>query len=887
MSWRRFFHRAGRDAESARDIQFYLDTETDDNILRGMTPEGARDAARRKFGNCALMREEIYRMNSIDLLETFWRDVTGAWRTIRKHPAFALTAVFTLALGIGANTAIFTVIRTLLLKPLEYSDPDQLLRLSMDVPERNIEDSPVSLVRVQEMKAAARSFSAVGAYLHSPENVILSGGEPEALKAARVSANFLEVLRVQPVLGRSFMPEEDVPGGPAVAMISEALWMRRFSGDPALGGRTVVIDTAPHTIVGVLPAEFDFPFPGVDVWVPRPSEWSRLSPRYPRDKITIIIGIGRLKPDVTLEMARAELDVLNSQYVSAHPEANDVKPGVKLRVTRMGDSLVANVRPMLWILFGAVGLVLLIACANVASLLLARASSRSREFAVRSALGAGRARLMGQLLAESLLLSAVGGAVGVLVAWWSLRAITRSTALSLPRSGEIHLDATVLFFTAAISVATGVLFGLVPSLRASRPDLINELRERGATGSSTSHGGVRLHARGILVTGQIALSVVLIIGASLLMRSFARLLSVDRGFRSEQVLTAKIALPPVRYDTDRKRAEFFNQLVSRLEPAPGVVNAAALLSIPFTPLIRTNIKVEGRPPASEAEVEHAQLQSITPGYFRTFGVALRRGREFSARDNAAGAPPVAIINERFARRHWPAYPAGPDPIGQRLWEGADKAAGWMEIVGIVADVHERGLAIDAEPEFYVPCMVHPPQTGFIALRSSGDPRGLAKLVRTEVLAIDADQPASDIRTMDEVIDSSLGQRRVTMLLLVSFAGVALVLAVIGIYGVIAYSVAQRTQEVGIRRALGAQQGDILRLVLREGLGMSLAGVILGVLAALGVTRVMERLLFRVSTTDPLTFTGISVLFVMVALAACLVPAWRASRIDPMKALRIG
>jgi putative ABC transport system permease protein len=828
-------------------------------------------------------------MNSIGFLETIWRDVLYALRTMRKNSAFALTAVFTLALGIGGDTALFTVIRTVLLKPLEYRDPDRLVRISVNVPLPQQQELSLSLQRFEEMRKAARSFSELGA-VGRPENMALSGsGDPEALKVARVSANFLSVLGVEPILGRSFLPEEDTRGGRPVAILSAGLWKRRFGADPLVAGKTATLDAMPYTIIGVLPAGFAFPFAGPDVWVTRPSEWSALPSRY-WSNVAILTGFARLKPQVSLEQARAELNVLHRQYNAAHPGRGASDPGASMRVVWLRDQVVANVRPMLWMLFGAVGFVLLIACANVASLLLARATTRSREFAVRAALGAARGRLIRQLLAESLVLATLGGALGVLLAQWGLRAITRVSALPLPRAGEIRLDGMVLGFTVALSIATGVLFGLFPTLAMSRPDLAGVLRESGAAagrGLSSRRSLFGINARGLLVVAQVALSIVLLIGAALLMQSFARLHSVDPGFQPANLLTMKIALPIARYDTDQKRAAFFEELVRRVEVTPGVRAVTVALRLPTTTRIGTDIHIAGRPDQDAEPQIVPNLQSITPGYLRTLGIALRRGRAFTARDNTPGSLPVVMINEGLARRFWPDYPRGQDPVGQHISTGFDKAIGWMEIVGIMADVNDHGLAFDAESAVYLPTALHPPQVAYLAARTEGDPRRFVHTIRSQVLAIDADQPVSEVRTMDEVIDASIGQRRLTMLLLGVFAGVALLLAMVGIYGVIAYSVAQRTQEVGIRRALGAQPGDILRLVLRQALGLALAGVAIGIGGALAVTRVMKGLLFQVSATDPATYIGIGLLFIVVASAASYIPARRATRIDPMAALRVG
>jgi putative ABC transport system permease protein len=830
-------------------------------------------------------------MTPVAFLESTWQDIPYALRTLRKNPAFILTAVLTLALGIGGNTAIFTVIRAVLLKPLEFRDPDRLVYFSIDNARRNVRNASFSLTQFTEMQSTAKSFSGLGAY-GRPDNVTLSGiGEPETLKAARVSANFLDVLGVSPIVGRSFLPEEDQRGGRPVAMISSGLWKRRFAADPNIAGKPATLDTSSCTILGVLPEGFEFPYAGVDVWFPRPSEWSLLPARY--WGLPILTGFARLKPQMTLEQARSEMDVLNRQYARAHP--SPLVDGTTMHMEWLKDRLVANVRSMLWLLFGAVGMVLLIACANVAALLLARATSRSREFAVRAAIGAARGRLIRQLLAESMVLATAGGLLGVLLARWALTAMTHIdsrwlvsgvNALYLPGARDLKLDGAVLGFTVLLSMATGVLFGLFPSLQVSRPDLADVLRQSGATASG-SHGP--LNVRGLLVMGQIALSIVLLIGAALLMESFARLHSVDPGFQPANLLTMKIALPPARYDTDQKKTAFFDQLLPRVQAAPGVRSAAMVMTLPTTTWIRTNITgVEGQPdPDPDDPASFGVIQSVTPGYFQTMGIALIRGREFTDRDNAHAAPAAIIVNESLARHLWPEYPGGINPIGRHVKEAYDKGGGWMEVVGIAADIHEGGLAENAVSEFYVPCVVHPPQTAYLAVRTQGDPGAFAAGIRSQVEAVDPDQAVSDVKTMDAVFEATMGQRRLTMVLLGLFAAAALLLAVIGIYGVIAYSVAQRTQEVGIRRALGAQQSDILGLMLRQGLGLALSGVAIGLVGAFALTRVMARLLFQISPTDPVTFLGIAILFIAAALLASLIPARRAARIDPMAALRVG
>jgi putative ABC transport system permease protein len=818
-------------------------------------------------------------MKWIGIWELTLQNLRYGVRTMSRNSGFTLTAVLTLALGIGGNTAIFTVIRGVLLKPLPYRDPDQLVRLSTDDARLNVKDVGFNQIHYDELKSAAQSFSGIGAFFIAREDMTLSGtGEPESIKVARVSASFLRVLGIEPIMGRSFLTEEDAPGGLAVAMISAELWQRHFGADPLIVGKTVTLNSAPSTIVGVLPGGFAFPMAGVDAWVTKPSEYSGVPPQTWRSN-GYLVGLARLKPGVTLEQARAEMGVLSRQYGFAHP--NESRSTMRIALLR--DQLVANVRPMLWMLFGAVGFVLLIACANVVNLLLARATSRSREFAVRAALGAPRGRLIGQLLTESLLLACCGGTIGIALAHWCLVLLLRTDALNLPRAGETRLDPLVLGFTVGLSIAAGVLFGLFPSLNASRPDVADALRASGeASGSRTQKGTRVISVRGLLVVVQIALSVVLLIGASLLLESFGRLTGVDPGFRPANLLTMQIALPMSRYDWRKQRA-FFEELVERVQSVPGVSGVTVTRTLPMTARIATPVAVAELPAVDLKDRPPAQMQTITPGYFQTLGIALRRGRAFNDTDKPDSGGTPLIINESLARLFWPAYPRGQDPVGQHILIGNGKSG--CEIVGVVADVHERGLDASAMPELYLPLADNPVQTAALVVRTKGDPHRFVNSVRAQVLAIDRDQAVSNVKTMDEMIESSVGQRRLTLVLLGSFAGTAFLLAIIGIYGVVSYSVAQRTKEMGIRRALGAQRGDILRLILGQGLGLALGGVAIGVAGAFALTRVMTTLLFHVDATDPATFVSIPLVFVAVALVASYIPARRATRIEPLIALR--
>jgi putative ABC transport system permease protein len=802
------------------------------------------------------------------------QDLRYALRQLQKNPGFTAVALLTLTLGIGANTAMFSVIHAVLLKPLAYSDPDRLVLVA---------DGATS-IRFDEMKVASRSYAEMGAYSVGPENLALSGtADPEVLKGARVSANFLSVLGVSPMRGRSFLPDEDKTGAPAVAMISAELWQRRFGADASILGKTITLAAQPYTIVGVLPSSFQFPFSGVDVWLTKPSEWSVIAPEG-RPLSPILAVFGRLKPNVDFHQATAELLVLNSQYGAAHPGMLDSKPDSPESVQPFKEQLVSDIRPELWMLFGAVGFVLLIVCANLASLQLARASARAREFAVRAAIGAGRGRIIGQLLVETLLLSFLGGALGLGFAAFSLRAIRSMTFVDLPRAGEIQMDGTVLAFAVGLSILTGVLFGLVPSLVASRGDLAAVLR---GSGEAPSSGGarplLRFGPRGLLVAVQVALSIVLLIGATLLIKSLARVYRVDPGFQTSNLLTMNIALPPTRYDTDEKKAAFYKELVERTEALPGVRSAAVTLTLPMADTwMGAPLQLAGTAPVELNQRSIGIIQDVTPDFFRTLGIAPKRGREFTAQDSKNSVP-VVIVNENLARLFWPQYPAGPDPIGRHILVGSDSRP--VEIVGIVANVRHSGRDDDPKPEVYLPCAQKPPGTAMLAVRTNGKPLALAREVRDQVLAIDRDQPVSEVSTMDQVVEASEGQLRLMMVLLGAFAAVAALLAIVGLYGVISYSVVRRTREIGIRQALGAQRNDILSSVIRQVVSLALAGVLLGLCGAFALTRILRDLLFQVSATDPVTFVGISILFVLVGVAAGYVPARRAAQVDPMVALR--
>ena len=827
-------------------------------------------------------------MNGLGFLSALRQDLRFAVRMIAKRPGFSAAIVLTVALGIGANTALFSVIQAVLLRPLGYTDSQKLVILTRGA----------TPIHVDEFRASARSYAETGVFAVGAEQMALTGGpngkgqEPEVVSAARVSGNFLNILGVAPVIGRSFLPSEDHTGSPDVAMISTRLWRRHFGGNPAILGQTATLAGTPYTIIGVLPPRFTFPFADADtdtdVWITRPVEWS-LMPLKSRPLSPYLRIFGRLKPGADIQGANAELTVLNRQYATAHPAMLDAKPDRAddpTRIRSLQDSIVADVRLPLLLLSGGVGLLLFIVCANVASLLLARAATRAREFAVRAALGAGRNRLLRQLLTESTLLSMLGGVLGVLLAWAAMRNIRTATTLDLPRSSEIHLDLGVLSFALALSVCTGILFGLAPALSAFRRDLVAVLQGNRAT--TRGRFRRRLAAqfnvgpRGLLVAGQVALSLVLLVSAGLLLQSLAHLYQVDPGFRANNVLTMSVSLSPAQYDTDTKRASFYQQLVERVEALPGVDDASVTLTLPTTGWAGAPIRIAGRPELLLNQRPIAILQQISPDYFRALQIPLMRGRAFSKGDNAT-APGVVIINETLARRFWTQYPRGENPLGQRLLVGSSKQP--LEIVGVAADVHQEGRDTEPTPGFYLPNAQQPPQAAILILRTKGDPASFAAPVRKQVLALDHNQPISDVKTLSAVLDASETQRRLMFSLLGAFSLVATLLAVLGLYSVISYSVVERTREIAIRQALGAQRSSILALVLRQGLGLALGGVIFGIAGAAGLTRLLSSMLFGIKAIDPVTFVLAATLFLIVALAASYIPARRAAAVEPMAALR--
>ena len=798
-----------------------------------------------------------------------------ALRMMARSPAFTAVAVLTLALGIGANTAIFSVVNALLLRSLPLAEPDRLVQVSVMNQARIQQAVPFSLAAYETLRDRNASFSGVAAYCG--DTFTLTGGDrPEQLAAARVSPNFFDVLGVVPMIGRSFQTAEGETGGRLVAIISNALWHRRFASDAAIPGKPLTLGQDVYTIIGVMPPEFPFPLPGLDVWVTRVMNISIFGPEQIRFGAGYLLALGRLKPSVDMAQGEAELRVLRGQYQREHPGAPDAGVGSQFSLVPLQESLVTGIRPTLLILTGAVAFVLLIACANVASLMLARATGRSKEIAMRAALGASRFQLIRHLLVESLLLAAAGAALGILFARWGVQALAQSDSVrTVPGFQAIRLDLPVLAFTVALSLATGVVFGLMPALQVSRPNLNAILRD---SGWGTTGGAGRQHTRSLLVAGQIALSIVLLIGAGLLIESFRQLQNVSPGFDPHHALMARVALPPAKYPDTVRRTQFLREVVERLETPPGATSASAELSIPLGLAVLSPILAEGQPTVPPGQRPLAVWNSITPGFFKTLGVPLLRGRDFTWADDER-ATRVLIVSESLARRFWP----NQNPLGKHCTFTRLQAA--FEIVGVAGDTKVRGLDADpgmtiytSYPQWTWPAMV-------FSIRTAGDPRTLAGSLRAAVAAVDKDQPVTALQTLEEAVDLTLQERRRTLYLISGFAAVALLLAVIGLYGVMAYSVAQRTTEIGIRQAIGAQRADILRMVMGQGMRLSLAGIVVGTAAAAGLTRFIAKLLFHVTATDPATYAGIALLFLTVALAATYIPAWRATRVDPLEALR--
>jgi putative ABC transport system permease protein len=811
-------------------------------------------------------------------VETILQDARYALRLIIKNPGVSVIAVLALALGIGATSAIFSVVNAVLLRPLPYKSPDQLMAVWEQSLQRDVPELPISYANYRDWVEQNQVFDQLAIFSFTGFN-LAGAGEPERVIGVRASANLFPLLQEQPIIGRAFTEDEDRTGGAPVVVLSHALWQRRFSSDPQIVGKTVTLNNQGYTVVGVMRAGFEFPAglsfrnrvisDRIEFWTPiAPIAGSQNRGAHSH------LAIGRLKTGVSLEQARTEMSAIQARLEQQYPEANS---GISIRLLPLHEQITGNTRPALLILLGAVGLVLLIACANVANLLLARATARQKEIAIRTAMGASRWRIVRQLLTESVILSITGGAMGLLLALWGTSLLFSISPNTIPRSTEVGIDSIVLLFTLAVSILTGLLFGLAPALQTSRLDL-NETLKEGARGTS---GGVgRNRVRSALVAAEVALSLVLLVGAGLLIKSFIRLQQSGLGFSTENLLTMRVSLPPVKYADEQKQAAFFKESLERFQNLPGVQTASAITTLPLTAnYSATDFLIEGQPVPPPGEEIISAIAIIGPNYFRAMEVPLIAGRDFTEYDNRE-APGVAIVSEGFAE----SFLGGEDPVGKRIAFGGDNPE-WLSVVGVVRDVKHFGLDVAARPVVYTPFMQQSNPQMSLVLRTATDPASFAALVRREIQAVDKDQPISDVRTMEQLLSDSVSGRRFSTLLLGLFASVALTLAAVGIYGVMSYSVTQRKHEIGIRMALGASSQDVLRLIVGQGMTVALAGVAVGLAASFALTRLMESLLFGVSATDPVTFIVIPLILAGVALGACFVPARKAARVDPMIALR--
>jgi putative ABC transport system permease protein len=866
------------DDEWEAERQFRIESQTQANIRRGMSPEAARAQAEREFGvapsaaSRAAVSGEGPGGGIGDWLDGLWRDVRYAFRSLRRSPGFVAVAVFCLALGIGANAAIFSVINAVLLRPLPFREPEQLVRL-LEATRDGFEGS-VSVPNFRDWKAQSRSFERMTMYGVTSRNLQGAGGDPERIRAIEATADLFPLLGVVPMLGRTFGEGEDTPGRGAVAVVSEGMWRRRFGGEPAVVGQTIDLDGTPYTIIGVMPARFDFPAGGrlADVWLPLvPTERQERARGSHNHSV-----VGRLRDGVTLEQAAEEMRRIAAAIERDHPQTQTNRT---VKLYPLHEAVVGHVRPALKVLFGAVGMVLLIACANVANLLLARAATRRHEVAVRLALGAGRARLVRQLLVESIVLALVGASFGMLLAWWGLEALRPLAERALPLSGEIPLDRRVFGFLLAVATLSGIVFGLLPALATAGGDVREHLAESGS--KSTSTGGQQ-RTRSLLVVAEVALSLVLLVGAGLLLRGFVLLQRTAPGLDPENVLTAHVAIPAGRYpDEAAARDRLVRPLLDNVRAIPGVRSAAGVSMLPIqSAWTNWSYAVVGKPAPPPGKGPIAEIRVATPGFFQALGIPMRAGRDFTEQDGDT-ANEVIIINEVLARKEF----QDANPIGKQFMVGG----GPHTVVGVVGAVRQAGLDREPLPEMYFPYTERGTMGWMrdvtLVLKTTVPPDGVVAQLRQAVRAADPAQPIFQVATMEDVIAESLANRRLTLSLLAVFAAIALLLAAAGLYGVIAYLVAQRTREIGIRVALGAQNSDVLRLMMRHGASLTAAGIVVGLLGSVALTRLLESLLFGVSARDPLTFAAVAALLGAVALLATWVPARRATRVDPMIALR--
>ena len=802
-------------------------------------------------------------------METLLTDLRYGVRMLVRNPGFTFVSVIALALGIGANAAIFSVVNGVLLRPLPFKDPERLMMIREtklpQFPEFSV--APGNFLEWQKQNTV---FERLVAFRGSSFNLI-NAGDPERLRGLSVTDGFFAMLGAQPQLGRDFLKEEDQPGHSNVVIISQRLWQRRYGADQKILNQSITLDGQSYMVVGVMPAGFRFGGPDIEVWTPM----AFTAQQAQQHGGHYVSAIGQLKPNVTGDQARAEMVAIAGRLAAQFPE--DV--GWSVKVMPLLEFSVRSIKTALIVLLVAVAFVLLIACANVANLLLARAVGRQKEMATRTALGAGRWRIVRQLLTESLLLSVVGGALGILLAKWGMNVLLKLAPQGLPRMNDVSLDGRALAFTVAITLLTGVIFGLVPALQASKPNLNETLKD---AGRGSSEGGRRQLIRSVLVVLEVASALVLLVGAGLMLKSFWRLQQVDPGFNPNNALTVAVQLPPRKYPEDAQRISFFQRLIERVSTLPGVqaVGAGNVIPLSDNDFVLA-FEIDGRPPLPPGASQSTNFYAVSADYFKAMGIPLLRGRVIGAGDTK-DSPHVAVINETMAKKLFP----GEDPLGKRMTFGRnDKQPDWYEIVGIVGDVKHYGLDQATTMQTYEPYTQQTFPYMTLVVRTAGEPTNLNAAIRSEVLSLDKEQPVSSTKTLKQFFSASIAQQQFSMLLLAVFAGVALVLAAVGIYGVLSYAVTQRTHEIGIRMALGAGRRDVIRLIVGKGMLLTLIGIGGGVAAAFGLTRLMASLLFGVTATDVATFASVAGVLLAVALFACLIPARRATRVDPLVALR--